>query len=126
MIDIQIEGKKVKNWTPVIVGSQVKTIDPIVGDIMAESARREAIVRRLYSECPYRPGDTVVPRTVANRKEYGERIMVMSMVDTYAHFGKDEVWPSSDNPMIVCAKSYDKDTIFFCSTDFLMKKKEST
>jgi len=111
--------------TPVVVGSQVKTVDAVVGDIMAESARREAIVRRLYANCPYKPGDTVVPKTKAARDEWGEKLIVTAMVDSYAKFGKDEIWPSNDDPMIVHVKSYDKDTHFICSTGYLMKKKDS-
>lgn len=122
MIDIQIEGTKKKTWEPVVVGSQVKTLENVVGDIMAESVRRENLVRKLYSECPYRPGDTVVPSNSDLVKQYGEKIMVLSIVDTYAKFGKNEKWPQSDNPLLVTAKSYDKDMTFICSTDFLMKK----
>lgn len=127
MIDIQIEGKKFKEWTPVVVSSPVKVVDSVVGDIMAESARREELVKKLYRECPYRPGDTVIPKYISDRKKYGEKIIVMSIVDSYAKFGKDETWPSNDTPYLVTAKSYDKDTIFLCTTDFLIpvKKKES-
>lgn len=121
MIDITVEGNKPKKWIPAIVGGPSK-VDPIVGDIMAESQRREAIVRDLWLKCPYKPGDTVMPSTEANCKKYGEKIIVLSIVDTYAKFGKDEVWPANDCPMLVTAKSHEKDSTFICTTDFLVKK----
>lgn len=125
MIDIKIEGTKKKTWLPISVGSPVKTASNdsgVVGSMMTESARREAIVRKLAAACPYKAGDTVVPTSEDGVKYAGKRVLVLSVLDSYTKIARNEPWPTSDVPLIVHAKSYDKDTEFFCTTTYLKKK----
>ncbi len=126
MIDIKIPSKKPpKVWYSTTPNSQVKTDVPVIlssnQTIAAEAARRDSIVRKLAFDCPYKPGDTVVPVSSDGFNLLGSHVMVTKICSSYAHMGKDEKWPANDNPMIVHVWSKDKNSEFFCTTDYLKK-----
>lgn len=90
--------------------------------LFEEAQRRDLIVRNLAATLTYGPGDWVQPTKPGVAHEYGDRIKILRICDTYGKFGKDEVWPESDNPMIVHAWSEKLNSTFMCTTNFLTKK----
>lgn len=134
MINIELEGTKKKTWYPTTVGSPVKLseeykgpalLEPL-GSIKHEALRREAIVKKLYRDCPYRIGDEVeYTKENEKKKNPNDRLIVLNIVSSYAQMGKEEKWPSSDNPLLVHAKLFKEDGSideFFCTTNYLKKK----
>jgi hypothetical protein len=129
MIDIQIQGRKprvtftgtpsTERWLP----EEPSPYDKVV-TILDEAKRRDNIVHNLYSQAGYRAGDTVVCSTKEHAEQWGEQIQVLAIAQTYAQMGRNEKWPNNDNPMIVHARSHLKNTTFFCTTNFLTKRRE--
>jgi hypothetical protein len=98
------------------------TKQPSKKTLFEEAQRRDLIVRNIAAKLTYGPGDWVTPNKPESVNEYGDRVKILRICDTYGKFGKDEVWPESDNPMIVHAWSEKLDTTFMCTANFLVKK----
>jgi hypothetical protein len=128
MINIKIPGKY-KNEPPIvtdIITTIVNTEEPKTSNmslsIRDEAIRRDTIVKKLFAACPYKAGDTVIPKTAEGIMEYGDKIFVRGVASSYTQMSKEEKWPASDNPLIVLAYSHKKDEAFFCTVNFLAKK----
>jgi hypothetical protein len=88
-------------------------------EVFMEACRRDRIIRSLTKDLPYKEGDRVYIKNAKEREKYGKEIYISKIVRTYGGFGKDEVWPKSDIPMIVHCYSKDKDIQFFCTTNYV-------
>lgn len=127
MITVHLPGTKPKTPVyPTYQNSPVSVSYPTpTGESLAyKFAERDRIVKELFRKCPYWVGHKVIPETEAGQKKYGTDIVVTGVCSSYAHMGKDEAWPTNDNPMIVSAYSNDKKMHFFCTIDFLKKAAE--
>lgn len=127
MINIKIPGKYKYQSPPVvtdIVSTAVETDKPsnITLSIRDEAVRRDNVVKRLFHECPYKAGDTVIPKTAEGIMEYGDKIFVRGIASSYTQMGKEEKWPANDMPLIVLAYSHKLDSVFLCTTNFLIKR----
>lgn len=88
----------------------------------SEFVRRDNIVRAMFRDCQWRPGDTGFP---INKKDYEKSgvFVVIGVMTTYRDTSYDHDWPKNDNPMIVTIKSLkDAATIFFCTPEWIVKK----
>jgi hypothetical protein len=89
--------------------------------MMNEAIRREKIVEKLAKECPYKEHDIVTPVDDEEVAKYGKNILVEKICKSYTEIGLSEKWPASDLPLIVMAWSQEKQTRFFCTTNYLKK-----
>ena len=122
MINIFIPGTKEKPKSYSVTNTVYQPTQQAGQDsLQYEISRRESVVRELARTCPFKPGDTAKPISPAAQAKWGTKILVQKICSSYAHLGKDEKWPSNDNPMIITAWSHDKKTTFFCTTNFLEK-----
>lgn len=91
---------------------------PVNLSIYNEAKRRSAIVEKYARECPYKEGDIV--STI--KPSVGD-VQVMRICREYIHMGKDEEWPTSDNPYLVTAQYVNAPhKIFNCTINYLQKK----
>lgn len=90
--------------------------------LFEEAQRRDKIVRSLAEKCGLKEGDLAIPVRPEKREEYGDKIRIIKVTDSYGKFGRDEVWPPSDNPMIIHAFSEKLQDHFMCTVGFLVKK----
>ena len=124
MINIFIPGTKEKPKSYSVSSSSYATsvnIPPLHESMQFEITRRDNIVKDLARNCPFKPGDTATPVSPAAKEKWGKKILVQKICGSYAHLGKDEPWPKTDNPMIITAWSHEKKTALFCTVDFLEK-----
>lgn len=94
------------------------------GNILTEVLRRDAIVRKLYKDCPYTKGETVTPTTPQDLVKYGKTIIVQHICSCYVEMGSANEWPKGDNPYIVGAFAPEKNVSFYCTTNFLEPLKD--
>jgi hypothetical protein len=120
MINITLSSKRKPNLVSQITSSVSTVLEP-VKTLFKEAQRRDSIIKKLAAECPYKRGDVVKPSISENEKEYGINIQVVNIIDSYGKFGKNEIWPESDKPMIVYAFSEKGNCHFFCTTNYLKK-----
>ncbi len=89
---------------------------------VAEFIRRDNLVRKMFIECPYRPGDTGFPINKKDYEKYGVFIVTGILV-SYRDTAYDHEWPKNDNPMVVTIKSLKEPThVMFCTPSWLAKK----
>lgn len=80
-------------------------------DTWKEAKRRDDIIKRIYKECKYYPGQKLTPKEPDAAKEYGV-CTIIGVCSSYALYGKDVVWPTSDNPLIVTVLTSKQATLF--------------
>jgi hypothetical protein len=87
-----------------------------------EYVRRDKIVQKLATECPYQTGDTAYPSFKKDYMLYGA-VLIVGVTRSYKDFSHDHDWPKNDNPMIVTfAPLNDRKQHIFCTTNYLVKK----
>lgn len=88
----------------------------------AEFVRRDNIVRAMFRDCKWRPGDTGFPINKKDYEKYGV-FVVIGVMTTYRDTSYEHEWPKSDNPMIVTIKSLkDQTQVLFCTPEWVVKK----
>ena len=100
----------------------VKVESPVIGGgttMFAEAQRRNNIIQRMAAECKYKKGDVVKVSDDVKPNVYGDNVQVISILDSYDKFGKNETWPKNDCPLIVHAFSEAKNQYFFCTPGYL-------
>lgn len=90
--------------------------------LFEEAQRRDKIVRSLAEKCGLKEGDLAIPAHPEKREMYGDKIRIIKVTDSYGKFGRDEVWPENDNPMIIHAFSEKLQDHFICTVGFLVKR----
>lgn len=90
-----------------------------------EIARRELVIKKLYNECSYNKGDTVVPALV-DRQGEGEYIVdyIDSSWKDYASGRpfKSIEWPDNDNPYLVSATNKKTSKAIIATINYFVKK----
>lgn len=119
MINIVVQSKaRQAQATNVVVPTSFTSSEP-TKTLFVEASRRDKIIRSQFAACKYKEGDVVKLTKVSEATKYGHEIQVITIIKNYAQFGKQEQWPENDLPMIVYAKSKDKDLYFFCTVGYL-------
>lgn len=92
------------------------------GVTLEEYKRRNDIVRKMWNDCPYRPGAKLWPSNPDKAAIYGE-VNVTMICYSYSQMDNDK-WPENDNPLIVhaTANMNGHKYNFFCTTNFLQEK----
>lgn len=101
--------------------STITQITTAVSTMFNEASRREAIIKGLVKDLPYKLGDIVIPSDDSEYEKIGD-LRVTAIADTYAKFGKKEKWPDNDVPMIIHVWCDKQKQVYFCSTNYLKKK----
>ena len=117
MIEIKLPNP---NKKPSLIPLAFTPHKPKLSLVQQEASKRDILIKKLYKECPYNVGDTVVPVDELEKKKYGD-VVVEGICKSYAEFGKDVKWHEG-NPMIVTFFSPKMKCRIFCTTDFLEAK----
>ncbi|CAB4240664.1 hypothetical protein UFOVP39_40 [uncultured Caudovirales phage] len=89
---------------------------------VVEYVRRDNMIKRLATECPFQAGDTAYPDQKKGYETYGA-VIIVGICRTYKDFSNDSEWPKSDNPMIITfAPIKNRNEHVFCTTNYLVKK----
>lgn len=88
-----------------------------------EFVRRDKVVRQLYIDCPWRPGELLRPAADNYFEQYGN-VLVRGIYKSYHDFSTAEAmqWPADDEPYILSVQPQKGDSSLLCVTsDFLAK-----
>ncbi|MFZ2190117.1 MAG: hypothetical protein WAV48_05015 [Candidatus Magasanikiibacteriota bacterium] len=88
----------------------------------AEFVRRDLLIRKMFVECGWRPGDTAFPESKKDYEKHGA-FMVQGVLMSYKDLAYDHDWPKSDVPLTITIKAMkDSKNILFCTPGWLVKK----
>lgn len=93
------------------------------GCSLVEYQRRDALIKKLATDCGYQHGDTAYPKKASEYAKYGT-VMITGVVRTYKDMEKDHKW-ENDNPMILAFQPLNnRANTILCTTGYLTKKNE--
>jgi hypothetical protein len=90
-----------------------------------EFVRRDNIVRQLWLDCQFKPGELVRPKNNEKYEKYG-RLHIRGVYKTYHDFSvlASKEWPENDCPLIISAspdKGIDNNGLLLCAADSLAR-----
>jgi hypothetical protein len=105
-------------YIPNHLGWKAPSYDGNAGtDTWKEAKRRDEIIKKMYKECKYYPGQKLIPDVPGAFAEHGE-CTVVGVCSSYVLYGKDIAWPASDNPLIVTVITSKNTTLFTTNNYF--------
>lgn len=92
---------------------------PKTTTLFNDAIRKDSIIKKLVASISYKAGDICCPVETSDVEEWGHKIEVVHITQSYSLMGRDENWPENDNPLIVYCFSEKANKHFFCTTNFL-------
>jgi hypothetical protein len=89
-----------------------------VVSMFTEAQRRDSIIKEHVKKFPFKEGDIVQPVEPTEFEKYG-KLMISKIADSYGKLGKNEEWPSNDNPFIISVYVEKTNSYLFCTTNYL-------
>lgn len=83
-----------------------------------EYLRRDTIIKSLVEACLFAVGQVGYPYKKKDYEKFGA-LRVRYFTNSLDQLPKDEVWPTSDNPLIMSCERVDGGGVVTCTTNFL-------
>lgn len=130
MLVIELAGKNYFNkpafnsntppWYPPSANAEIPRSTKVMFE---EAKRRNKIVKEAAAKCPFKVGDTCIPRNKKDYEEYGS-LVIEQICTSYAQYGKEVSW--NDDPLIITALSQKTGSRLFCNISYLLTKPSKT